>query len=483
MAPRDGKTFNQGGLDVSGSLSALEVVGLMTIPLDTNTPAAGDIYVYETNPSQWQLNTPSQVASLISPYLPGGSYVPYSGATGPVDLNGKNLTDVNLLGAVNVNVNSPRTTSALVNVDTGAPTKVAMSLRAKTQLPSGTAPNGISGLTMWIDPSTLSQGDGTNITSITDRSSNAGVWTPGSYTPPIYKASILNGKPIMRFSTSSLKSTLTTSNYMGAGSSDFTLIIVMNQTNSALASIMACTPISWTFFNNGSTNVLTQYWGGSYGGTAGSGTAGTGWHTFINTYSYAALYKDVEFDWNVLFSSASVSNYAASYTEPFILGTYDGTNFPMNGDIAMVIMYNRALTGTEKTNLQAWLASYFGLPAPGGTPQSADMIDVLSDSGTVLSAIIATGDITTQTAGVGFRVKEGSNAKQGVATLVGGSAVVSNTSVTANSRIQLTIQSLGTVTVPKAVGVTARTAGTSFTITSADATDTSVIAYEIFEPS
>jgi hypothetical protein len=54
--------------------------------------------------------------------------------------------------------------------------------------------------------------------------------------------------------------------------------------------------------------------------------------------------------------------------------------------------------------------------------------------------------------------------------------------VTANSRILLTVQSLGTVTAPKAVAVTARTAATSFTITSADNTDTSVVAYEIFEP-
>lgn len=71
--------------------------------------------------------------------------------------------------------------------------------------------------------------------------------------------------------------------------------------------------------------------------------------------------------------------------------------------------------------------------------------------------------------------------RTGVATLVAGSKVVADTSITALSRIQLTIQSLGTVTAPKAIGVTARVVGTSFTITSADATDTSVIAYHIIE--
>lgn len=94
----------------------------------------------------------------------------------------------------------------------------------------------------------------------------------------------------------------------------------------------------------------------------------------------------------------------------------------------------------------------------------------------------STGNVLASTAGKGFRAKEGSNAKQGTATLVGGTVTVSNTSITTSSRIFLTVQSLGTVSAPKAVAVTARVASTSFTITSSDATDTSVVAYEIFEP-
>jgi len=105
----------------------------------------------------------------------------------------------------------------------------------------------------------------------------------------------------------------------------------------------------------------------------------------------------------------------------------------------------------------------------------------LSRGGAGLLSVL-TADLLVSTVGKGMRIKEGSNAKMGTATLVGGTVTVANTSVTANSRIQLTVQSLGTVTAPKAVAVTARTAGTSFTITSADATDTSVVAYELVEP-
>jgi len=92
------------------------------------------------------------------------------------------------------------------------------------------------------------------------------------------------------------------------------------------------------------------------------------------------------------------------------------------------------------------------------------------------------GNVISSNAGTGIRVAEGTNAKQGTAVLAAGTVTVANASVTANSRIFLSIQSLGTVTSPQAIGVTARVAGTSFTITSASNTDTSVIAYEIFEP-
>lgn len=90
------------------------------------------------------------------------------------------------------------------------------------------------------------------------------------------------------------------------------------------------------------------------------------------------------------------------------------------------------------------------------------------------------GNFLIQQAGKGLRVKEGSNAKQGTVTLVAGAATVSNTSVTANSRIFLTSQSDGGT--PGWLRVSARSAGTSFTITSSSGSDTSTVAYQIFEP-
>lgn len=111
------------------------------------------------------------------------------------------------------------------------------------------------------------------------------------------------------------------------------------------------------------------------------------------------------------------------------------------------------------------------------------------DTGLIADLTLSNGDADLSTTGTislspdgGLRMKSGSNKIVGVATLVGGTITVNNTLVTTNSIIMLTVQSLGTVASPKAIAVTARVASTSFTITSADVTDTSVVGWQIIEP-
>jgi len=80
-----------------------------------------------------------------------------------------------------------------------------------------------------------------------------------------------------------------------------------------------------------------------------------------------------------------------------------------------------------------------------------------------------------------LRVREGSNLNMGAAALTAGSATVNTTQVTANSRIFLTSQADGGT--PGWVRVSARVAGTSFTITSSSGSDTSTIGWLLVEPS
>lgn len=117
----------------------------------------------------------------------------------------------------------------------------------------------------------------------------------------------------------------------------------------------------------------------------------------------------------------------------------------------------------------------------------ANIFNIKSNNTTRLS-FASTGDMTASnnfilgTAGNGFYIKEGTNATMGTCTLVLGTCTVSTTKVTANSRIDLANQQLGTITVPVGYAISARSAGTSFTILSGNLTDTSVIYWKINEP-
>lgn len=93
---------------------------------------------------------------------------------------------------------------------------------------------------------------------------------------------------------------------------------------------------------------------------------------------------------------------------------------------------------------------------------------------------LLTADLKIESPGRGIRIKEGSGAKMGINALVAGTVTVANTSVTAASRIFLTNNNLGGTA--GFLRISARTAGTSFTILSSSATDTSTIAWHIIEP-
>lgn len=77
-------------------------------------------------------------------------------------------------------------------------------------------------------------------------------------------------------------------------------------------------------------------------------------------------------------------------------------------------------------------------------------------------------------------LKDGSNKRMGQAVLVAGTLLVANTTITANTRVFLShANTSGTLGI---LYVSARVAGTSFTIASSSATDTSTVNWLLIEP-
>jgi len=82
-------------------------------------------------------------------------------------------------------------------------------------------------------------------------------------------------------------------------------------------------------------------------------------------------------------------------------------------------------------------------------------------------------------AGGGVAIAEGANARMGQSTLAAGTVTVANTSVTANTRIAVFRQTAGGTLGHLSV---TKDPGTGFTITSSSGTDTSTVAWVLFEP-
>ena len=111
---------------------------------------------------------------------------------------------------------------------------------------------------------------------------------------------------------------------------------------------------------------------------------------------------------------------------------------------------------------------------------SASSVTANNFYGTATSASYALSSSMSDVAAI-LSIPE-ANERMGIATLTTGTVTVSNTIVTATSRIFLTGQNLGTITVPAAYAISGRSVGTNFTILSSDLSDTSEVAWMIVEP-
>lgn len=197
------------------------------------------------------------------------------------------------------------------------------------------------------------------------------------------------------------------------------------------------------------------------------------------------------------FSNAAFGPYAGNHIttgyENVCFGPYSGQNITDG--------YTNTLIGAESGyNLTSGDSNIFigkmaGVTATGGNATTIGSQNIFignntgSANATQRYSAIAIGEGATISIddawvigklGTKQAIKEGTNGCMGLATLVAGTVTVNTNKVTANSRIFLTPNVPGGT--PGWVRVSARVAGTSFTILSSSGTDTSGIAWEIKEP-
>ncbi len=133
------------------------------------------------------------------------------------------------------------------------------------------------------------------------------------------------------------------------------------------------------------------------------------------------------------------------------------------------------LAGSGGTNPNKYIRAISGKLSFVNSAYTTEIASL--DDGGTLSLV---GSLFLNTAGSKIYIKSGSNAAAGTATLSGGTATVSTTAISANSQVFLTDQG-GTITSLGTLYVSAKTAGTSFVISSSNALDASTVAWMIVD--
>jgi alpha-glucosidase len=243
-------------------------------------------------------------------------------------------------------------------------------LLCRSDVASATAPI-TNGLVLHLDASSIvGLSDGAAVSMWTDLSGtghNATCQSAGTDDKPVYKVNALNGRPVVRF---------------GAKNSWFsfnaitnirTVFWVCKEDPSAYLNRFLLGHSTYYDFHRGGWNIWDSYWANSRivnGTTRLNGSVINGTTTAVPTNQYA------------LISLVTTGNVRANQ----LTRDRDYTDHSWYGDIAEMLVYNRALTTTEINTVESYLnQKYFPLSS---TPIS---YEISSPNDSVVASIIVDG--------------------------------------------------------------------------------------------
>lgn len=258
-------------------------------------------------------------------------------------------------------------------------------------------------------------------------------------------------------------------------------------TNAQASLYLSAGSVNWTFYNK--NNGPTGFWLGLDKGF------GLGLNALYNTsINDSNFYDQLWVNGNLRCgntpTTATTINAAGFGSGTTTMTVVSTTGYPTMG---VLLVENEAIqySGTTATTFTNLTRGYFGTTAAAhavGVSVNNYLLNVVNVGGTAavqrLSVLntgdvgVGLGNILVNTVGKGMVIKSGANARIGQSTMVAGTIAVSNTSITANSRIFLTVSATGGT---QGILSTTKSAGVSFTINSTNAADTSTVDWYIVE--
>jgi hypothetical protein len=216
-----------------------------------------------------------------------------------------------------------------------------------------------NGLSFWLaadDAGTITTNSSGNVTRWNDKSSGGHNVTASAGKEPGYVSNQVNGKPAVRFNNGpSLGAT-----WSITGDQTFFVIAKATEYQSMLR---------WQ--NNGGSAYVVYDWGANHwlinyanGGSTTGIDAGLGVN---NTWKVCSVLMDIgTVNGTVTYTNGvavSTTTWNNGYTSDstFCIGSYNNSSEYMNGDIAEVLVYGRALDADERGQVGGYLANKYGL--------------------------------------------------------------------------------------------------------------------------
>jgi hypothetical protein len=254
----------------------------------------------------------------------------------------------------------------------------ALYISGAAKVISGTSPKLISGLVGWWDASdadtvrstsscTGSVSNGGTIGCLEDRSGNGNNMTqPTGGQQPTYQFNIKSGNSVVRFAAAASQTISTATNFPAPA----TVIYVSHLTGGTNGRLLSGKANNW----------LLGYWGGAKdqaffnGWVSPSGTpaADTSWHTYsavIPGSGSSSFYGN----------STLIASNASGVAGPNGLAIgYLGAGEFSDGEIGEILVYNRALSDSERLAVERYLSDKWGVNYTGFAPASKITVNASS---------------------------------------------------------------------------------------------------------
>lgn len=215
-------------------------------------------------------------------------------------------------------------------------------------------------LTMWLSAGNGIQiGSGSSITNWYDASGNANSATQSSsgYEPSIVD-NVINGNPVVRFNGTSSYMVIDDAENIRLANSDYEIFVVAKSNSSALQFLFSGGIGEQEIQLNGASGLRFLPAGGKLvdAGTAAEYVTG---EPFIFNVQATSTESNIRI--NNLKLGYLEGNGRSSYANQVLLGLRTGGLYYFNGDLAEIIVYNKALDVTSRNSVNSYLSSKYGI--------------------------------------------------------------------------------------------------------------------------